>query len=273
MTLSDAPVSPDLPADVAIPRLVEREGGRLHAIGRRMCGNDADADDLVQEVFLRAYRKWHQFEGRSSPATWLYAIAARAAGSMRRGREGRERGRISLESLVPFGDATVAAIDDEHDPLDEELRAEALERVETALAALPAPFRVPLVLKDIADLPVAEVASILGLKPATVKTRVHRARLRIRAALETALPRRPAAPSLYSRRVCFDLLEAEQDAIDRGVPFDHEIVCERCRSVFATLRLGRELCADLGDTTLPAILRRRILAEVERASSADSGDR
>ena len=63
------------PAAEALPMLIDRYGGRIYGLGVRFCGNEADAEDLVQEVFLQAFRKWDQFEGRSAPSTWLYTIA------------------------------------------------------------------------------------------------------------------------------------------------------------------------------------------------------
>ena len=132
-----------------------------------------------------------------------------------------------------------------------------------ALAELPVKFRLPLVLKDIAELSTAEVAEILGIKPATVKTRVHRARLALRKALSESLPKRPAPPPDHSRQVCLDLLESKQEALDRGVDFPvaPAELCTRCRSLFATLDLTYDACRYLGDVELPAELRQTILEQ------------
>ena len=65
------------PADVAVPKLVEEHGGKLYHLALKFCGNPADAEDLVQQTFLLAYRKWSQFKGDAAPTTWLYTIAAR----------------------------------------------------------------------------------------------------------------------------------------------------------------------------------------------------
>ena len=67
-----------LPAEVALPRLLEAHGGRLYSLALKFCGSPEDAEDLVQEVFLLAFRKWSQFKGESRATTWLYTIAARA---------------------------------------------------------------------------------------------------------------------------------------------------------------------------------------------------
>lgn len=66
------------PAATAIPQLVEMHGPKLYSLASRLCGNVSDAEDMVQEVFLQAHRKWHTFKGDAKPGTWLYAIAARS---------------------------------------------------------------------------------------------------------------------------------------------------------------------------------------------------
>ena len=69
-----------LPADpaAAVEVLVREHGDRLYGIAGRLCGRPEEAEDLVQEVFLQAFRGWRAFEGRSKPLTWLYTIASRA---------------------------------------------------------------------------------------------------------------------------------------------------------------------------------------------------
>jgi hypothetical protein len=142
-------------------------------------------------------------------------------------------------------------------PLDEQLRKDAERIVAEALSQLPSDVRLPLVLADIAELSTAEIARVLGLKEATVKTRVHRARLRLRRALLTRLPAAPAPPPDHDRTVCLDLLKAKLDAMDRrtGFPFSSDALCARCRAVFATLDLGRDACVSLGSGELSPALR------------------
>jgi RNA polymerase sigma-70 factor (ECF subfamily) len=248
----------DASADVAIPKLVDAHGGRIYGLGLRLCGNEQDAEDLVQETFLRAYRHWHQFEGRSDPATWLYSIAARACRRMNRRRVGEPARVESLSELLRAGEATVPDVGTgAADQLDEQVRREAEETVDRAIGGLPPMFRQPLVLKEIADFSLAEIAGILGIKEATAKTRVHRGRLMLRKALAARLPQRAAPPPDHSRRVCLDLLSLKQEALDRGAPFPlpGEVLCERCRATFATLDLGHGLCIDLGQGQLPETLR------------------
>lgn len=229
-----APLAAGSPAfdDVA-----ERLSPRLYRVARSLCRTPDDAKDLVQDTLLQAHRKWDQFEGRSDPATWLYTIAARLCRRRYRRRAGEPDTLEPIEDLLPQPDSPVVDLAVLTDPARELDRAEAKRAVTAAIAALPPAFRVPLVLVDIGELGIAEVAAILGIKEATVKTRVHRARLKLRKVMAAHVATRPAPHSDHDRRVCLDLLRAKQDALDRRVPFsmsDHAL-CERCASVFATL--------------------------------------
>lgn len=261
-------VDPDLPREEAIPRLLAEEGGRLHGLARRICASAEEADDLVQEVFLRAWRHWEGFEGRAHPRTWLFTIAAHACQRMHRRRAGEPARMESLDADGPFAAETLGAVPAEGG-LEGEVRREAREHLEAAIAGLPDDFRMPLVLKEIVGLSVAEVAGILGVVEATVKTRLHRARLKLRDALDEALPRVALPPPAYERQVCLDLLHAKQEALDRGVPFDRELVCERCRTVFAELDTAQDLCREMAAGELPAGVRRRVLDAVATAGGPD----
>jgi RNA polymerase sigma-70 factor, ECF subfamily len=259
------------PVHVALPRLLEEHGGRLYRMSMKLCGHREDAEDLVQDIFLIALKKWEQFHGDAHPTTWLYSIAARACGRKRRKRAGEPRRMESLSDLLPRPTEDIPEVaallgDGEgDDPLRAQLRREAREAVEGAIAQLPFHFRLPLVLKEIAELPVAEVAAILGVKEATVKTRLHRARLLLRRALAEVLPHKPAPPPNHDRRICLDLLKAKQESLDRGVPFSVPPgeLCRRCAALFGTLDLSRDLCLDLSGERageeLPEPLRQALL--------------
>lgn len=240
-------------ADVA-----EQLAPRLYRMAVRICGNPTDAEDLVQDTLLQGFRKWGQFEGRADPSTWLYTIAGRICQRRRRRRSGEPRRVESLSDLLPTpADPVVTLPSAEGTPADAQLRREAEETVARALAQLPPNFRLPLVLADIAELTTGEIATVLGLKEATVKTRLHRARLRVRQALLETLPARQAPPPNHDRQVCLDLLAAKQESLDRRVPFPYsnDALCARCRTVFGTLDLGREACASLSTGALPPSLQ------------------
>jgi RNA polymerase sigma-70 factor (ECF subfamily) len=253
------------PRDKALPILVKAHGGRLYALGMRFCGDRQEAEDLVQETFLQAYRNWNQFGGRAPAATWLYTIASRICQRFHRKKSGEPARTESLEELLPFGEPSMGVVPDADDPLAAEVRREGRERIEAAIADLDLEFRMPLVLKEVVGFSLKEIASIMDLKEATVKTRLHRARLRIRKALEEALPAREVPPPTYSKQVCLDLLQAKQDSLDRAVAFDfpNSVVCERCAELFATMDLAQGICHDLARGELPVKLREELMNHIK----------
>lgn len=247
-----------LSAQEAIPELVKRHGDRLYGLALRLCGGPAEAEDLVQQTFLNAWRSWDRFEGRSDPATWLYTIAVRACRRQQRKKSGEPRRVESLDELLPEGEGTLVEIPS---PLDERLRQETQDIVLAGLAGLPLEFRLPLVLKDIVELPLADVAAVLGIKEETVKTRVHRARLKLRREIERSLPHR-SGPDHPRSQLCMDLLRAKMEALDRGVdlPLPEGEICARCQTVFSTLDLEKDACLRIGRGELPERVRRLVAA-------------
>ncbi|HXV64704.1 MAG TPA: RNA polymerase sigma factor [Vicinamibacteria bacterium] len=250
--------------DAALPELLDDYGGRIFGLGLKMCGTPQDAEDLVQETFLQAYRKWDQFEGRSQPSTWLYRIASRLCTRRKRRRAGEPKNLASLDVLPSPDEPVVQLGDASLSPEQLVLRRETRDAVDEAIGHLPEAFRLPLFLKELMELSTEEVAEILGIKPATVKTRVHRARLYLAKELRRHLPRVPAPPPDHSRQICLDLLELKQQALDRRSEFpvpQHEL-CRRCRSLFLTLDLATDTCRRLADGELPPEIRRVILDKV-----------
>ena len=266
-----------LPASEAVARLVETNGPRLYSLASRLCSNASDAEDMVQEVFLQAYRKWHTFKGRSNPGTWLYAIAARSCKSRLRRKGGIDRRMPAMSQLMPWAESQVARLPREStnpgrpSPVEESVRRESERAVHQAILTLPEHFRVPLVLKEMLELSLEDVAAALGIKPETVKTRVHRARLLLRKAVLDRLPSREAPKPSYEKQVCLDLLKAKLDAMDkgRGFPIGQSVVCERCRAVFAELDLTQNACLGLATGSLPDRTRAAILKAIEDAAGEE----
>jgi RNA polymerase sigma-70 factor (ECF subfamily) len=243
----------------------------IYGLGLRLCDDPEKAQDLVQETFLRALKSWGSFDGRSKPSTWLYTIASRACQRMERRRAGEPRYTSSLDRPRSTGDAQVVDLPASGEtPLEWLERKEVVQAVRRAIDGLPIHFRLPLVLKEIEGLSVEDVAKVLGLKPATVKTRLHRARLAVREELSKPLPHRPAEETHESESQCLDLLWAKQEALDRGVdfPIPGEDLCERCRSVFLTLDMADDVCHALGNARLPVDARRALEERVLRGRGA-----
>ena len=147
----------------------------LYGTAYRMTRNAHDAEDLVQETFLRAYRGFDRFEAGTNIRAWLFTILhrARTDAFRRAGRSPR----------------TVEMVDDGPPvPAPQEALASGAEDIERALLALPEVFRVAVVLRDVEDLSYDEIAGVLDIPIGTVMSRIHRGRALLRAALSKRTP-------------------------------------------------------------------------------------
>ncbi len=268
MTTRTAPVTPRLPRagtprERAIPALLDACGGRLYRLGTRICGSADEAEDLVQEVFLLAWRYWPDFRGESQPATWLFRIAGRVCQRRHRRRSGQPARIASLntDAVRELFARQPGADPADQDPAQRASRADQLGALQQSIGALPEQFRLPLLLKDVLEMSIEDVALALALKPATVKTRVHRARLALRAALAGGDAAVRGAPQSYDEQTCLDLLNIKLAALDRGeVGIDSGVICARCRRLFEQLDQTRSLCSKLAAGRLPKDVGERIRA-------------
>jgi RNA polymerase sigma-70 factor (ECF subfamily) len=152
---------------------------------RLTAGNRAEADDIVQETFLRAYRHWHTFQRGTSARAWLFTIARNV---FLRLRERQARTPETVASELDFDPAAVSAGDVLHDvmELDPERRffnSFIDEEVVSAVERLPQDFREVVVLSDVEGLNYAEIAEIVGVPLGTVKSRLYRGRRLLQRAL------------------------------------------------------------------------------------------
>ena len=257
--------------DQEFTRLVAAEGRKLLAFTRRSCGDGTDAEDVVQEAFALAFGSWHQLAQAESARAWLYTIARRVCQRLHRKRSDEPAFLESFEALLPGETPTIPDLGAfTGGPHADRVRSEAREIVERAMAELPEAYRRPLVLAEIAELTASEIALVLGLKEASVKTRLHRGRLKLRAVLAPRLPQRRTPPEEHARKVCLDLVQAKLDAMARQAPFPYsnEALCERCRTVIGTLDLASKSCAALEAEQFPDRLRIAILAAGRQPSAA-----
>ena len=178
--------SPDEPAAPPLtPERVFREyAPRIYQIARRMLGNDADAEDVTQDVLLQVVRKLDTFRGDAQFSTWLHRVTVNAAlahRAKRATRQKREAGGDSADETLapPTGPVKRWNVS----PDESMLAAEQTELIEKAIEMLPEPFRDVYVLADLEGLSNAEIGEILGLSLPAVKSRLHRARLRMRDTL------------------------------------------------------------------------------------------
>jgi RNA polymerase sigma-70 factor (ECF subfamily) len=159
--------------------LMRRYNRRLYRIAHAILGDEGEAEDVMQEAYVRAYMHLDQFAGRASFATWLTKIAVHEALA-----RARRRGRFGTFGVVSDLDReSMLAL---RSPVDVEQQVATREwrRVlETEIEALPPPYRAVFVLREVEELSTAETAEILTLCEQTVKTRLHRARLLLRRSL------------------------------------------------------------------------------------------
>jgi RNA polymerase sigma-70 factor (ECF subfamily) len=146
-------------------------GARVLRLCRALLGNDADAQDAAQEVFLRAFAKLATFDGNSRLSTWLYRLAMNHCLNERKARARRAR-RLDCERAGE-------PVDDSRSPIERAAAVEARERVDGLLAALSPDHRAVLVLRELEGLTYAAIAEVLEIPIGTVMSRLARARERL----------------------------------------------------------------------------------------------
>jgi len=189
-----APAAPSPDADLvrrAIARdgdafrtIIQRYNQRLYRMARGILKNDSEAEDAVQEAYIRAFTHLESFRGDSSFSTWLSRIVINEA----LGRLRAQRPSVDLDAfeepravadIIPF---PLAAKPD--DPERTMAQRQLLQLVEQATDNLPDVYRIVFTARVIEGMSVEETAEVLGLKPETVKTRLHRARRLVREQLD-----------------------------------------------------------------------------------------
>ena len=177
----------------ALDQLLRRHYDRVHAVCRRITGHEADAADAAQEAMIAMVRNLDRFDGRSSFGTWAYRIATNASLDELRRRKRR---------AMP-----VSADDDDHhrhevaDP-DSGQRIDAIGdhiALDAALRQLSDDYRLPVVLRDVADLDYAEIAAVLEIPIGTVKSRIARGRAALAESLSPSTGNQPTDPERPSR--------------------------------------------------------------------------
>ncbi len=170
----------------AFEELVRLLGGRLLAVARRFLPEEEDARDAVQDAFLSAFRGLARFEGQARLSTWLHRIVVNACLLKLRSR--RRRPEEPIDGLLPEfladGHYALPAVAWRNDVIAALERDELRALVREALERLPGSHRLVLLLRDIEGLDTTETAQALGISPANVKVRVHRARQALRTLLD-----------------------------------------------------------------------------------------
>lgn len=160
-------------------------GPRVYNLARRMLNNDADAEDVTQDVLLQVVRKLGTFRGESAFPTWLHRVTVNAALAHRRKASYRQERTVAdpLDAFIDDGRHLTPIRSWNLRPDEIAIDQEQQKLVEEAIAELPESFRDIYLLADVEGLPNAEIADMLELSVPAVKSRLHRARLLLRSAL------------------------------------------------------------------------------------------
>jgi RNA polymerase sigma-70 factor (ECF subfamily) len=175
----------------ALEKIFDLYSAKLYNVAVRILGGDAsDAEEVIQDVFLTAFRKAQMFQGHSQFSTWLYRLTVNAAlGRIRRSKKAKE---VAYEEFLPKfqddGHHQVRPVIDWSNTLDEHFaRNEIQALIRTALEQLKPIDKTVIVLSDLEGLSDREIAAATGLTVSAVKTRLHRARLFLRGKLAVQL--------------------------------------------------------------------------------------
>ncbi len=168
--------------------IMQRCNQRLFRVARAVLGEDSEAEDVLQESYMRAYNKLDSFRGDSTLLTWLTSIVLNEA----RGRLRKRHTMVGLEQVDAASDDTHQIIQfpskfGSEDPAVSAARSQIRHLLEHAIDELPESFRTVYMMREVEECSIEETATLLAIKPETVKTRLHRARRLLRASLQGQL--------------------------------------------------------------------------------------
>jgi RNA polymerase sigma-70 factor (ECF subfamily) len=193
--------------EAAIRAIMKANNRRLYRLARGILRNDAEAEDVVQETYVRAFTRLEDFRSESSLSTWLSRIAINEA----LGRLRRQRCGVDVSSLPQYGlkaEIIPLPLASSDDPEKSMAQREIQQVVERAIDELPEAFRLVFMTRVVEGMNVEETANLLGLKPETVKTRLHRARAMLRDNVERKIGPVVMEAFPFAGRRCDRLTEA-----------------------------------------------------------------
>jgi RNA polymerase sigma-70 factor, ECF subfamily len=205
--------------------IMRRYNQRLYRVARAILGNDSEAEDVMQDAYVRAYEHLHQFAGKAAFSTWLTRIAIHEALARKR-RRARMQELDALQEVK--GDSMPILKSSRPSPEEQTARNQLRELLEDAVMELPESYRTVVMLREVEEMDVADTAITLGVSEAVVKTRLHRAHHMLRRALTSQARGRFA-----------DLYSFQATRCDRVV----KVVFERIRVI------GGKLSPDNADQT------------------------
>jgi len=176
--------------EAAFEELVSRYEDKLYRLAMRFVRNETDAQEILQDAFLSAWRNLPTFEGRAQFGSWMYRVTVNAALMLLRSRNRHPEVAVddveptALNEAVIESGQMVRSNTDWSQQADEQIQSEELRRhIQTSVDALPEGLRTVFLLRDVEELSTEDTAELLGLSVPAVKTRLHRARLALREAI------------------------------------------------------------------------------------------
>jgi len=224
----------------SLQKLLAMVSPRIRRFAVRMCKNEADADDVLQDSLLAISKNLQAFEGRASLPTWAFTLARTACTRKRRGKKNASP-TATLEDVL----LTTPAPEDTSNPEHHAAQSETAAIVSAALNQLADEHREVLLLRDGEGFTASEAAVILGLKTEAVKSRLHRARAALRELLQPILekgapPATPRCPDIV--RALSDKLEGDLDATTCAAIEEHVAACPSCARTCDALEAALRIC-------------------------------
>jgi RNA polymerase sigma-70 factor (ECF subfamily) len=243
----------------ALDELLARHEPQIYRFALRMCGNEEDARDILQETLLAAFRNVSGFRRDARLSTWLYQIARSFCIKQRRPRPS-VRDASSLRDDLGIASA-------EPQPDDRVHAREVGEALAAAIRALPQASREVIVLRDVEGLSAEEAAAVVGIEVRALKSRLHRARLELRANLAAVFGGSDIAGPPPCRELADELGAYASADIDQATCRrieEHLARCSRCAGACEALKRTVSLCRSIPGGEVPATVR----AAVRRALRA-----
>jgi RNA polymerase sigma-70 factor (ECF subfamily) len=246
----------------SLEALLERHQAQVYRFGMKMCRDPEDANDVLQDTLLAMARNVRDFRGASSISTWLYTIARSFCIKKRRRSKFAPDRERSLDTEVALDAARLA------DPAvspDEAIAGKEVEHaLEQAIGALEPIYREVLLLRDVEGLTAPEVAEVLGVSVQAVKSRLHRARLSVRAHVAPLLGV-PSEPGAVAPGTCPDVLTLFSQHLEDEISGDvcaemerHLGGCGRCRVACDSLKRTLALCRAAPSARVPAAVQESV---------------
>lgn len=247
----------------ATEALLHKYEQRIYRFGLRMCGNEDDARDVLQETLLSAFKNLATFRGDSRLSTWLYQVARSFCLKQRRLREGEPS---EFEDVAPIAHQLAS------DSAGGDDRAHAREigaLIQAAVGTLGLPYREALILRDVEGLSAEDVAAVVGIEVGALKSRLHRARFALKQQLAAVLDETPddgtGCPELAQELSAYAASEIDQAAcetIER-----HLAGCARCTQACESLKRTVSLCRALPGGEVPVAVRNAVRNALRRAGA------